>query len=120
MLATTLQIIKSGLQGDPTLSARARTRILATLRNGQDTAKAELGEPTKPTAPRIIRRREAAQMYGCSLRLIDRLAAQGVLRRVRLPGRQRGAGFLQSDLLAIIASTPQSKAAMPDNHPEVK
>jgi hypothetical protein len=104
MLETTLQIIKSGLKGDPTLSPDDRAKIIAAVRSGVHTAKAELGEPTKPAAPRIIRRREAAQMYGCSLRLIDRLAAQGILRRVRLPGRQRGAGFLQADLLAVIGS----------------
>lgn len=102
MLETTVQILKSGLKADPTISPRDRARILNALRNGSNPGKAPPSEPDKPAAPRIVRRREAAQMYGCSLRLVDRLAAQGVLRRVRLPGRQRGAGFLEADLLALI------------------
>jgi hypothetical protein len=36
------------------------------------------------------------------LRLIDRLAQQGALKKVRLPGRQRAAGIRESDLLALI------------------
>jgi hypothetical protein len=103
MLATTIQIIKSGLKGDPTISPRDRVKILAALRNGPDAGTPNLGDSSKPTAQRIVRRGEAAQMYSCSLRLIDKLAEQGVLRKVRLPGRQRGAGFLEADLLALIS-----------------
>src|SRR5262249_28623761 len=100
MLETTFAIIKSGLNADPTLSPRDRTQILASLRNRNKSLKIEQSQSTD--LQRIVRRREAAEMYGCSLRLIDRLAAQGVLRKVRLPGRQRGAGFLKSDLVTVM------------------
>jgi hypothetical protein len=106
MLDTTIQIIKSGLKGDPTVTPRDRTKILASLRNGPGTATAKITESTETSQQRIqriVRRAEAARMYGCSLRLVDRLAEQGVLKKVRLPGRKRGAGFLESDLLAVIA-----------------
>jgi hypothetical protein len=105
MLDTTIQIIKSGLKGDPTVSPRDRIKILATLRTGP-AATANASEPggtSQQRIQRIVRRAEAARMYGCSLRLVDRLAEQGVLKKVRLPGRKRGAGFLESDLLALIA-----------------
>jgi hypothetical protein len=104
MLETTFAIIKSGLNADPTLTPRDRARILASLRNRDNTAELEQSQSTEDKVQRIVRRREAAEMYGCSLRLIDRLAAQGVLRKVRLPGRQRGAGFLKSDLVAVMVS----------------
>ncbi len=106
MLATTLDVIKAGLKSDPTVTPRDRTKILATLRSGPGTATINLTEPheaSQQRIQRIVRRAEAARMYGCSLRLVDRLAAQGVLKKVRLPGRKRGAGFLESDLLAVMA-----------------
>lgn len=105
MLDTTIQIVKSGLKADPTVSPRERTKILAALRSGLGTATINLTEPPETSQQRIqriVRRTEAARMYGCSLRLIDRLAAQGVLEKVRLPGRKRGAGFREADLLALI------------------
>jgi len=104
MLDTTVQIVKSAFKGDPTISPRDRAQLLASLRKGPESGKANPAESDTPSATRIVRRRQAAEMYGCSLRLIDRLAAQGILRKVRLPGRRRGAGFLQSELLAVIAA----------------
>jgi hypothetical protein len=104
MLETTFQIMKSGMRGDPTLSPKDRARILAYLRNGTSKEKIESDQSSRDRIRRIVRRREAADMLSCSLRLIDRLAKQGVLKKVRLPGRQRGAGFLESDVLAVIAA----------------
>ena len=106
ILATTLDVIKAGLKSDPTVSPRDRTKILANLRSGPGTATTNLTDPpeaSRQRIQRIVRRAEAARLYGCSLRLMDRLAAQGVLKKVRLPGRKRGAGFLETDLLAVMA-----------------
>ena len=105
MLETTRQIIRSALKGDQEVKPYERARFLAILRGGLEAGENRFSEPPgKPTTPRIVRRHEAAQIYGCSLRLIDRLASQGVLRKVRLPGRERAAGFLESELLAVIGS----------------
>jgi predicted DNA-binding transcriptional regulator AlpA len=60
------------------------------------------GTPTAPE-PRIIRRAETAHRLGCSVRLVDRLAADGILPKRHLPNRQRAAGFLESDVNALIA-----------------
>jgi hypothetical protein len=97
-MAHTLEIIRTALKADDSVAASDRARLLATIRNGGS----QSPEPTQQRIQRIVRRTEAAQMYGCSLRLIDRLAAEGVLEKVRLPGRKRGAGFREADLLAII------------------
>jgi hypothetical protein len=113
MLESTLAIVRTALKGDPSVTPRERARILAALRNGPDKDKADSAESTKPTGQRIVRRAQAARMFGCSLRLIDRLAAQCVLRRVRLPGRERGAGFLETDLLAVLAERPDRGSALP-------
>ena len=99
MLATTLKIVRSGLEADPTVSPSDRTRLIALLRNGQTTPEEE---PATERVPRIIRRAEAANRLACSLRLVDRLAADGILTKRKLPGRVRAAGFLESDLNALL------------------
>lgn len=107
MLATTLQIIKSGLQADPSLTPADRSRLLALVRQ-----KPEKPERITDSAARIIRRREAAARLSCSLRTIDKLHAQGILRKRKLPGRVRASGFLESDVeRLILAETAQKEAA---------
>ena len=51
---------------------------------------------------RIIRRAEAAKLLGRSLRAIDLLREQKILTPVTLPGRERGAGFKLSSIMALI------------------
>jgi predicted DNA-binding transcriptional regulator AlpA len=100
MLATTLDIIRSGLKADPSLTPADRTRLLALLRQERNTPKPETAVER---IARIIRRSEAARRLGCSLRLVDRLAKDGILPKRRLPNRQRAAGFLEADVDALIA-----------------
>ncbi len=99
MLPSTLEILKSVLRSDPTLSPTERAALLMRLKDKSETAKpnvAPLGEI------RIVRRTEAARRLACSLRTIDSLAASGVLPRRKLPGRVRGSGFLSSDVEALM------------------
>jgi hypothetical protein len=106
MMSHTIEIIKTALKADNSVSASARARVLATIRHGGSQAP----EPAKVAEPRLIRRAEAAHRLGCSLRLVDRLAKDGALVKRRLPGRKRAAGILESDLLALIAdeAAPES------------
>ena len=101
MLPTTVEIIRSGLKSDPSLTPAVRTRLLALLRNGPETPKPET---TTERVARIIRRAEVAQRLSCSLRTVDGLAATGVLKKRKLPGRVRASGFLESDVAALIAA----------------
>ena len=98
MLPTTLEIIRSGLKGDPSLSSADRTRLIALLRNGQ--ANNQKAEPTAERVPCLLRRAEVARRLSCSLRTVDKLP----LQKVKLPGRQRAAGFLESDVNAMLAT----------------
>jgi hypothetical protein len=52
---------------------------------------------------RLMRRTEVARMLGRTIRSVDHLAREGVLKRVSLPGRSRAAGFRESDVLALIS-----------------
>jgi hypothetical protein len=99
MMTHTLEIIRTALKADNSVAASDRARFLATIRNGGSQAP----EPARLVEPRLIRRAEAARRLGCSLRLVDRLAKDGALAKRKLPGRKRAAGFLESDLLALIA-----------------
>lgn len=61
------------------------------------------GQAAQPQPEQVLRRGECARRLACSLGLIDLLARQGKLQRVRLPGRQRGHGFLESQVTALLA-----------------
>ena len=98
MLSTTIEIIRSGLKADQTLTAQDRARLLATLRE----TPAPKSAPVASNEPRLIRRMETARRLSCSLRTVDHLAASGVLPKRKLPGRVRASGFLASDVDALI------------------
>ena len=108
MLATTIEIIRCGLKADPSLTPRDRARVMASLRNAASTARTET---TTENVARILRRGEVAKRLSCSLRTVDKLAASGVLPKRKLPGRQRAAGFLESDLSALLSSESREQQA---------
>ena len=99
MLSTTLEIVRSGLKADPTLTPQDRLRLLAALR---ESASGKSG-PVQPTEPRLVRRAVVANRMSISLRSVDKLAASGVLPRRKLPGRIRASGFLASDVDALVS-----------------
>ena len=103
MLVTTIELLKAGLKADPTITPAKRARLVAILRNGDD-------ELLKPDAApifrqRCIRRREAARLLAVTLRTVDKLAASGILKKLKLPGRIRSCGFLESDVLGLIVQS---------------
>jgi hypothetical protein len=59
---------------------------------------------------RLIRRTEAAWKLGCSKRAIDKWSREGILQRVKIPGRKHSAGYRLADIerLIIGCSTPSS------------
>ena len=97
MLPTTQTAIAAMLRADPSLTPDARAAILTTMRNHGKSSKLEAA----PT-PRLLKRLEAARRLGCCPRTVDSLARAGSLRRVLLPGRSRGAGFIEADITRLI------------------
>ena len=98
MLTTTMNIVRSGLESDPTLTPADRARIIAALReDAKPRDKPTTPPPVHP--PRLLRRAEVARRLACSLRTVDKLP----LKKVKLPGRQRAAGFLESDVNELLA-----------------
>lgn len=100
MLQTTKDIIRSALKADPTVSARERNEFLTFLNSGPPTPNAT---PVPNQGSRIISRSKACQKLDRSLRFVDRLAEQGLLQKVTLPGRKRAVGFLEADVEALIS-----------------
>ena len=107
MLTTTTQIIRSALQADPSLNPRDRAQVLASIR---DKSKNPKPDPAA-SSPRLIRRTEAARRLGCSLRMVDRLAQEGILPKRKLPNRKRASGFLEADLNALLTGTEKEAVA---------
>ena len=99
MLNTTLEIVRSGLKADPTLTPQDRARLLAALR----APAAQKPAPVISSELRLIRRAEVARRLSCCLRTVDKLAASGILVKRKLPGRVRASGFLASDVDRLIA-----------------
>lgn len=95
---TTIEAIKAVLKSDPSVSVSQREEILNYIRRGGP----KHNTKQTNTSARIVRRNEAAKMLGCSLRMIDRLLQQGVLKKIILPQRKRGAGVLEGDLLELM------------------
>jgi len=100
MLDSTREIFKSALRADPSVSSADRARLLALVRTGTE-PQPKVAAPT--SGPRILARREVASRLSKTLRFVDRLAQQGVLKKVRVPGRARSIGFLEADFNNLIA-----------------
>lgn len=102
MLPTTIELIKSALKTDPSVTPQDRATITAFLRNGNSQAKPSAPAPAQP--PSIIRPAQAAQRLDRGVRTIHQLCQQGLLTKVRFPGRQRCAGITEESLLALMAN----------------
>jgi hypothetical protein len=78
-----------------------RQRLLAALR----TPAVKQVIPQIPPEFRLIRRAEVARRLSYCLRTVDKLAAAGILKKHKLPGRVRASGFLASDVDKLILET---------------
>jgi hypothetical protein len=102
-LPTTLNAVRAILESDQTIPPADRRRFLGLLRNGPQSVRAEA---QAQDTERIVRRAAAAAMISRTPRFLDLLAREGVLAKVRVPGRKRALGFRLSDLRNFIAAHP--------------
>jgi len=118
MKLETYLAIRALMSADGTMHPRDRASILAVVRNhGQQPnvpAPPPQPEPQKLPAPsnvpKIISRAQAAEMLCCTTRTVDKLADQGILPRIKIPGRVRSHGVLLSDVITLIERSRHSKA----------
>ena len=102
-LQNTRELIRAALRTDPTISPDARKRVLLALADRTADAVAP--------APRVLSFPEAAARLACGKRLLHRMARAGQIRKVKLPGRVRCRGILESDLEALLTSGVQFTSA---------
>ena len=100
MLPTTLDAIRAVLKSDPTVTPGDRAEIVTHIRNHGKTPTPSRASAL--TANRVMHRREVAERFGRSLRFVDSLARQGVLPRLKLPGRVRACGFRSLDVEKLL------------------
>jgi len=101
MLPTTVDAVKALLKADPSLTPADRSKIVGAIRNHGRPA--ELKPTPERQGARILTRGEVALRFNRSLRFVDKLAAQGVLRRVTLPGRVRSCGYREDEVEHVMA-----------------
>jgi hypothetical protein len=102
MLTTTIDAIRAVLRADPSVTPADRASLLSIIRNHGKAV--PVSQIALQTEVRILRRAEVARRLGCSPRTVDRIAREGILRKVTLPGRRRACGFRSSDLDRLIGS----------------
>jgi hypothetical protein len=105
MLPTTLEVIRSTLRTDPTLTPRERAGILAQLRNRQSPS------PAPAVRPAILRPAVAGERLSRTVRSIHQLCQEGLLQKIWLPGRKRAAGISAESVAALIAGGQKGGAA---------
>jgi len=101
MLPTTLAIIRAGFEADPTITPAERVRLLKLLRH----VAAPAPVPTASQTPQVLSRAETAKLFKRSVRFVDSLAREGILKKIRLPGRRRAIGFLAGDVYKVLESS---------------
>lgn len=94
MERSTFKAVQSLLTADETLTTRERRAIADAVRRHGESAEREL--------PSIMSRRKTAELLNRTPRSVDQLASEGILERVKLPGKVRGCGFRKSDVVALI------------------
>ena len=97
-LASTVRAFKALLETDSNLSPSCRPRYVQWFRDGNIAAAMPQAAAPDP-GPRVLRRKQVAEKLSCSLRTVDKLP----VKKVKLPGRKRAAGFLESDINSLLA-----------------
>ncbi len=87
---------------DPALRARIEDAL-----DGKPDAAGEV-------RPEVLSGDDAATILGCKRRCVQKLASEGRIRVLQLPGRKLGCGYLRADIEALLVGTrrtPKPKAA---------
>jgi len=90
MKTTTLELIRSVLKSDETISPDERARIIR--------ATTTTGETLKPEPSRIVSHGEAAERMGVKVRTIYHYCRKGILKRVTPAGKKCASGVTSESL----------------------
>jgi len=97
MKVTTLEIIRTVLKTDETITTEERARIIRFLTT-------PVGAP--PVAPkppaRIVSFKEAAERLACKRQTVYHYCRMGILKKAALAGKERANGVTESSLILAI------------------
>lgn len=96
MYATTKMMVIALIDADNSTTKKERLKIITALDDNSEVQKA---------MPRIIRRKEAAQLLSVSLARVDQLAKAGYLKKIESPWGSRAIGIDEASIRAFIAGT---------------
>lgn len=96
MLPTTVDAVKALLKADPSVTPEDRARIVHVIRNNG--AMTPTAPPKVAVERRVLARIEVARRFNRSVRFVDSLGKAGLLRRVKMPGRQRACGYMVEEV----------------------
>lgn len=100
MLSTTIEATKAIFKADHTISTEERAEILRIIRGGGRRLLQSSGRVVGED--RIIPRKAVASLFNRTTRAVDKWAREGLLTRVKLPGRKRSVGFRESEVIALM------------------
>lgn len=92
-----LRFLETVTVSAPDIPPGRKAAILAAIRDEQ------APDQTRTRADRVLSIADAADALHVTPRTVFRLCAEGGLERVRLPGRTRGLGVLESSLRNLLA-----------------
>ena len=98
---TAMTAVKAVLRTVPTLTPADVAEIVVDIRNrGRGIARPPAAATVKEK--HILTRGDVAARFNRSVRYVDRLAVDGIIRRVKLPGRKRACGFLAEEVERVM------------------
>jgi hypothetical protein len=103
VLPQTKVAVRAILSADQSVTDKERSKIIERIFRADDGD--DEGRPAEQD--RIVLRGEASKILSRSTRGIDLLARQGLLKKIKLPGRQRCAGFRLSAINKFLESASQ-------------
>jgi hypothetical protein len=102
MNTATIKAIRSILELDETVSQHQKKAIIRFLSEVDPETFAPIGENPNRKDRILLRAKEVASILSIDVRTVHLLSQTGVLRKVRLPGRERGIGFRADDVHQLV------------------
>lgn len=100
MLNATQSALRAILGTDPTITNEEKQAWGRMIARGNPLAEVEAVAPSP--IPRIVSAREVSRLAGMTVQSVRRYARRGILRRVIGAGMQRGRGYTEESVRALL------------------
>ena len=99
MLKTTIDALRAVLNTDPSMTPDKTRRAIAAIQAADAPPMTQQADATKP----IMSAREAARLLGLTTRTVRRLAKEGHITPLKLPGRKTAFGYDGDTVRALLS-----------------